>query len=357
MESSTHYFGAGPAALPADVKQQVQKDVLQYSGTPVSILELSHRSEEFLTILNRSRVLLRSLYAIPENYQILFMHGGASSQFDAVPLNILGSSRHATYINTGLWSRKASQLARKYAEIELIEGLQEKGNLISCIDSRQWMRNKKSAYVHVTPNETVDGIELDDIAGLNVPVVADMTSCLLMKDIDVSQYAVIYAGTQKTMGIAGLTIVIVRDDMLDQASPVTPDMFRYDLHAKENSIVNTSPVFACYVAQLMLEWVKQHGGISEMVTLANQRSKLLYDVIGESTKLLNNIDPQYRSSINVVFDAVDNNVIDSIINKSLEQGLTGLAGHRLVGGIRASMYNGTPIEAVTKLQKIIQEIT
>ena len=356
MEGSHHYFGAGPAALPDEVKQQAHKDLIQFQNSHLSVLELSHRSEEFSKILSQAQTLLRGLYSIPDNYHILFMQGGATSQFDAVPLNILGNSKHATYLNTGLWSKKAADLASKYTAINFIEGLEENNGVISCKKSESWDVSKQTGYIHITPNETVDGIELPDIADFDIPVVADMTSCLLMKDIDISRYGVLYAGAQKTLGIAGLTIVIVREDLVNRANPITPDMYRYDIHVKENSIVNTSPVFACYMAMLMLEWVKDNGGVKNMVRLAIERSQILYNSIDKKACLVNKIAPECRSSINVVFNSKDNNIIESIISCAQEEGLTGIAGHRLVGGIRASMYNGTPIAAVQKLSTIIQEV-
>ena len=356
MDSShSHYFGAGPAALPVEVKRRIQKDVLQYQNTPVSILELSHRSEEFSFVIAEAQKLLRSLYAIPDNYHILFMQGGATAQFDAVPLNLLGSAKHATYLDTGIWSRKAANLASKYTQVNLVPGLVQ-GDKICCVSSDQWVIDKETAYFHITPNETVDGVALDEVACLNVPVVADMTSCLLMRGIDVSRYAVIYAGAQKTMGIAGITIVIVRDDVLNRVSEQTPDLFRYDLHVKENSIVNTSPVFACYVTKLMLEWVEKSGGIEVMVNEAKTRADLLYQSIDRNPCLSNRVCENNRSQINVVFNSPQQNLISDFLVKAQEHELTGLQGHRLVGGVRASMYNGTPIAAVNKLSELVQQV-
>lgn len=356
MENSTHYFGAGPATLPDQVKQQVQKDILQFNDSCVSILELSHRSEEFSLILNRARASLRSLYAIPNQYHILFMQGGATAQFDAVPLNLLGKAKHATYLNTGVWSRKSAALASKYTSVKFIEGLEEKHNKICCVASEDWLIDKDSAYFHITPNETIDGIELAEVDYLEIPVVADMTSCLLIRNIDITRYGIIYAGTQKTLGIAGLTVVIVRDDLLNLVSKMTPDLYRYDLHVQEDSIVNTAPVFACYVTQLVLDWVAKSGGVAAMVTQANTRADLLYQSIDESSVIENNICQAYRSSINVVFNSVRKEVIDNLLVAAQKQGLTGLEGHRLVGGIRASMYNGTAMSAVQNLSKLIQQI-
>ena len=357
MNSCIHYFGAGPAALPNEVKQQAQQAIKQYQGSNVSILELSHRSDEFREILFNAQKLLKELYAIPENYHILFMQGGATSQFDAVPLNLLGTATHATYINTGLWSRKAATLAKKYAEIKLVDGLEQNDGSVQCLPSSRWDVKDDTAYIHITPNETVDGIELPEIPQLNAPVVADMTSCMLMKDIDVSRYGVLYAGAQKTLGIAGLTIVIVREDLLNRVNNVTPDLYRYDLHVNENSIVNTSPVFACYMTMLMLEWVSAHGGVKKMVAEARERSKMLYTSIDRNNLLINNIAKESRSSINVVFDCSKASHLEYILSQAQQQGLIGLAGHRLVGGIRASMYNGTPMEAVTALNNIIQNVS
>ena len=282
------------------------------------------------------------------------MPGGATLQFDAVPLNLVGKAKHTSYLDTGFWSRKSATLASKYIDVKLIAGLEQVDEKLCCIDSSQWKADKESAYLHVTPNETIEGVEFVGIEEMSVPVVADMTSCLLMQEIDVSKFGLIYAGTQKTLGIAGLTVVIVRDDLLGQISERTPDLLRYDLYAKQNSIVNTAPVFACYVTQLMLEWVSGNGGVAEMVKQANQRAELLYQAIDANPKFTNNVCQQNRSTINVVFACSQQSVIESLLSEAKQYGLTGLAGHRLIGGIRASMYNGTPLSAVKKLSELIE---
>ena len=355
--SPGHYFGAGPAALPAEVKQQINQAVIQYQDLPISILELSHRSDEFFRILDDARKLLVSLYSIPDNYHVLFMQGGASLQFDAVPLNLLGSMQHATYLDTGLWSRRAAKFAEKYAQVDLVNGLEQLGNKNCLLAQDKWKIKAETAYLFVTPNETVDGIALPEIESFEIPVVADMTSCLMMRPIDIARYGIIFSATQKTLGISGLTVVIVRDDLLARVSENTPYLLRYDEHVKENSIVNTSSVFACYVCKLMLEWIDQQGGVDEIVKQAEQRASLLYSAIDESEAWSNSICAAARSPINVVFDCQQKQMLEKFLSEAKQYNLTGLAGHRLKGGVRASMYCGTPLAAVEKLSELIRNIT
>ena len=354
MDHSTHYFGAGPATLPQEVKQKIQQDIHLYADTGVSILELSHRSEQFLSIINKAQTLLRDLYSVPENYNIIFMAGGASIQFDAVALNLVGDAKFASYLDTGFWSCKSAKFASKYTDVKIVEGLKKDSEKICCIKPEHLEVDEDSAYLHVTPNETINGVEFVDVKKTDVPVVADLTSCILMQDIDISNYGAVYAGTQKSLGIAGLSVVIIRDDLLDRVSDVTPDLLRYDLHVKENSIINTCPVFACYVAQLMLEWVANSGGIKAMVEQAKLRAELLYRAVDSNPKLVNNVCVDNRSAINVAFNSPDKIVIDELLARASQQGLIGLQGHRFAGGVRASMYNGTPISAVQKLAELIE---
>jgi phosphoserine aminotransferase len=340
--------------LPPEVKQQIQKDISLYRDTGISILELSHRSEQFLSIINSAQSLLRSLYAVPDNYQIIFMAGGATIQFDAIALNLVGDAKHASYLDTGFWSQKSAGLASKYVDVKIVQGLEEGDDEIWCVESEQWDTNPESAYFHVTPNETVNGVEFLEVKKMDVPIVADLTSCILMQDINISDYGAVYAGVQKSLGIAGLSVVIVRDDLLDRVSEKTPELLRYDLHVKENSIINTCPVFACYVTQLMLDWVTKNGGVKGMVEQANIRAKLLYQAIDLNPKLVNKVCEKNRSAINVTFDSLDKKVTENLLLAASQQGLIGLQGHRQAGGVRASMYNGTPIDAVQKLAALIK---
>ena len=356
MEISTHYFGAGPAALPQAVKQQIQSDIICYQNSNLSILELSHRSVEFAAILDNARMLLRDLYSIPEQYKIIFMHGGATAQFDAVPLNLLGAAKQMTYVNTGFWSCKAAELAKKHGEVNLVEGLVHDDGKICCVEPEDWVINKDSAYVHITPNETIDGVELKHIEDMPIPLVADMTSCLLMRPFDINQFGLVYAATQKTLGIAGLTVVIVRDDLLERVSNQTPLLYRYDVHVREQSLVNTSPVFACYVTELMLDWVIKHGGVEQMQLDAHERAEYLYQTIDKNSALINRVCAKNRSTINVVFDFLRKEMLDDFLNAARALGLHGLEGHRLIGGVRASMYNGTPMAAVKKLKALMQQV-
>lgn len=356
MGHQGHYFAAGPAALPPSVKQQIQDDILHYQDTSTSILELGHRSEAFANILNQARHYMRALYAIPDNYQILFVQGGATLHFDAVPLNLLGSYTCATYIDTGLWSAKAARSAQKYMQVETFKGLQSQAGRQSCIDPSEWVIHPDSAYVHFTPNETVDGINCANPIKSPVPVVADMTSCLLMRELNVADFGCIYSGAQKTLGIAGLSVVIVRDDLLDRVHASTPELCRYDLHAQHQSIVNTSPVFACYVMQLMLQWVSEQGGVSAMVAASRQRAKIIYEAIDANECWSNTVAPENRSVINAVFQGQSQAHVEKLLTQAEACGLTGLQGHRKVGGVRVSMYNGTPLCAVEKLADMIGSI-
>lgn len=357
MENSTHYFGAGPAALPPAVKQQIKADVVSYKDSRLSILELSHRSEQFVQILMSAKKLLRELYSIPAHYKIIFMHGGATAQFDAIPLNLMGASRRMTYVNTGFWSVRAADFAKKYGQVQMVEGLSRKNGNLCCVAPRLWEIDAGSAYVHITPNETIDGIELKEITDFQMPLVADVTSCLLMRPFDINQFGLLYAGAQKTLGIAGLAVVIVREDLLERAADQTPHLYRYDVHVRENSLVNTAPVFACYVTELMLEWVNAHGGVKQMHKEAQVRAQCLYETINKNSALINQVCAENRSSMNVVFDFVQNEHLQKFLSDASEQGLHGLQGHRLVGGVRASMYNGTPMKAVEKLNALMQRIT
>ncbi len=353
MLEQGHYFAAGPAALPMLVKQQVQEAIIEYGDTGVSILELSHRSDAFGQLLDSARNIMRDLYAVPADFHILFMQGGATQHFDALPLNLLGQAGLASYVTTGLWSNKAARLAQKYTPVETINGLAEDQGQHYCIDSSAWQFNPRSAYLHFTPNETVDGIQTADPIALPIPVAADMTSCLMMRAIDFSRYGLIYAGTQKTLGIAGLNVIIVRADLLDRKRADTPELYQYDFLARENSIVNTAPVFACFVMELMLQWIQQQGGIKVMEDASRARSEIIYQAIDNNPVWVTQVAPQSRSLINAVFAGHTSAQTEWLLAEAEACGLRGLRGHRKIGGVRASMYNGTPLSAVEQLAELI----
>lgn len=354
MVDQGHYFAAGPAALPMAVKQQVQDAIIEYGDTGLSILELSHRSDAFGELLSNARQLIRELYNVPANFHILFMQGGATQHFDALPMNLLGEAKIASYVTTGLWSNKAARLAQKYTAIETINGLAQQDGQSYCIDSSAWNVSADSAYLHFTPNETVDGIQTDDPIELSVPVAADMTSCLMMRAIDFSRYAMIYAGTQKTLGIAGLNVIIIRDDCLDRRRADTPELYQYDFLARENSIVNTSPVFACFVMELMLRWIQQQGGVKTMLDASRARSEIIYQAIDSNPVWVTQVAAPSRSLINAVFAGQTSSQTEWLLAKAEACGLRGLRGHRKIGGVRASMYNGTPLAAVEQLAELIR---
>lgn len=357
MNQRQHYFAAGPAALPDSVKQQIQLDIREYGNSGLSILELGHRSSEFAAIIEQARQLLRSLYAIPDEFQILFMQAGATGQFDALPLNLLSNKSLMTYVDSGHWSRLAAEFAQKYGRVQMLSALTESktadGVVVTASDRTDWQIAADSAYIHVTPNETIEGIQLADVTAAPVPVVADMTSCLLMRPIDFEHYDLIYAGAQKTLGIAGVTVVIVREDLLQQAAEQTPYMLRYDIHAQQQSIVNTTPVFAVYCVLRMLQWLQVQGGLAPMLAAANERSALLYQAIDAQPLTSNKIAPELRSAINVSFDISGEQRLQTFLAQAEAQGLLSLAGHRKRGGVRASMYNGTALSAVESLAEMI----
>ena len=356
MAQRQHYFAAGPAALPDSVKQQIQLDIAEYGNSGLSILELGHRSPEFAIIIEQARQLLRSLYAIPDHFEILFMQAGATAQFDAIPLNLLSNKSLMTYVDSGHWSRRAAEFAEKYGCVQRLSAVSEAKSVDADVmpsERADWQITADSAYIHMTPNETIEGIQIADISDANVPVVADMTSCLLMRAIDFERYDLVYAGAQKTLGIAGVTLVIVRQDLLQQATEQTPYMLRYDIHAEQQSIVNTSPVFAVNCVLRMLQWLKAQGGLAPMLAAANERSSLLYKAIDEQPLTSNKVSSELRSSINVCFDIAGEKRLQQFLAEAEMQGLLGLAGHRHHGGVRASMYNGTTLSAVESLAEMI----
>jgi len=357
MSQRQHYFAAGPAALPDRVKQQIQLDIVEYGNSGLSILELGHRSPEFASIIEQARQLLRTLYGVPAEFEILFMQAGATGQFDALPLNLLSNKAQMSYVDSGYWSRRAAQFAQKYGRVQMLSAVTERETAdavaVVASDRADWQLTADNAYIHITPNETIEGIQIADVSDACVPVVADMTSCLFMRPIDFKHYDLVYAGAQKTLGIAGVTVVIVRQELLQRAAEQTPYMLRYDVHAQQQSIVNTTPVFAVYCALLMLQWLQAQGGLPAMLAAADERAALLYQAIDQQPLTINKIAPELRSSINVSFDITDQQRLQTFLAEAEAQGLLALEGHRNTGGARASMYNGTPLSAVKSLAAMI----
>ena len=342
-------FCAGPAALPTAVLEKAQAEILDWQGKGLSVMEMSHRSAEFVSIAQKAESDLRELMAIPENYKVLFMQGGASSQFSMVPMNLLRGKNTADYINTGQWSKKAIAEAERYCDVNVVASTEDNG-FTSAPTQAELNLNPDAAYVHYTPNETIGGVEFDYIPETgDVPLVADFSSSILSADIDVSKFALIYAGAQKNIGPAGLCIVIVREDLLGDALPGTPTMFDYKIHADNDSMYNTPPSYGWYLAGLVFEWLKDLGGVKAINEVNQRKAKKLYDYIDGSDFYANPVAINNRSLMNVPFTLKDDALDKAFLAQSEEAGLLNLAGHRSVGGMRASIYNSVPEQAVDAL--------
>ncbi|MBL4796457.1 MAG: 3-phosphoserine/phosphohydroxythreonine transaminase [Oleispira sp.] len=342
-------FCAGPAALPTDVLTQAQAELLNWQGKGLSVMEMSHRSAEFVGIAKKAEQDLRDLMVIPDNYKVLFMQGGASSQFAMIPMNLLRGKKSADYINTGQWSKKAIAEAKRFCDVNV--AATTAGNKFTSAPSQEELQlNPDAAYVHYTPNETIGGVQFDYIPETNgVPLVADYSSAILSEEIDVSKFAMIYAGAQKNIGPAGLCIVIIRDDLLDDALEGTPTMFTYKVMADTDSMYNTPPSYAWYLAGLVFAWLKEQGGVKAMAEINQRKAKKLYEFIDTNAFYANPVAINNRSLMNVPFTLIDENLDKAFLVASEKAGLLSLAGHRSVGGMRASIYNAVEEKAVDAL--------
>ena len=349
-------FSAGPAALPLEVLEQAQQELLDWQGSGVSVMEMSHRGKEFMSIAAQAEADLREIMAIPDNYKVLFLQGGASSQFAMVPLNLLADKDKADYFLTGHWSKKAVAEAKRYGTVNLVADTSD-SKFTTIPVASDWKLDANSAYVHYTPNETIAGVEFDAIPDTgDVPLVADMSSTILSRPIDVSRFGIIYAGAQKNIGPAGLTIVIVRDDLIGKAGDAVPAMLNYQIHAENDSMYNTPPTYAWYIAGLVFQWVKRKGGLAAMAEINQRKAQKLYGVIDNSGGFYTNpVDKPYRSWMNVPFILSDAGLDESFLSETKAAGLVQLKGHRSVGGMRASIYNAMPEEGVDALIDFMQQ--
>lgn len=343
-------FCAGPAALPQAVLERAQAELLDWQSKGMgSIMEMSHRSKEFVGVAEKAEADLRTLMAIPENYKVLFLQGGASSQFSAVPLNLLDGNKEADYFNTGAWSKKAIAEAKRYASVNIVAS-SEAENFTCVPQTSSWQLSPNAAYVHYTPNETIGGVEFSDIPEVgNIPLVADMSSSILSKPVDVDRFGVIYAGAQKNIGPAGLTVVIVREDLLGKSLPVCPAMLDYKTAADNGSMYNTPPTLAWYLAGLVFEWLLDLGGLNEMAAINKRKAKSLYSAIDNSAFFSNPVARANRSLMNVPFILANSDLDKTFLREAEQARLFNLKGHRSVGGMRASIYNAVPEEAVDAL--------
>lgn len=347
--AQTYNFSAGPAMLPAAVMQQAQQELVDWRGSGMSVMEMSHRGKEFMEIASTAEADLRELMSIPENYKVLFLQGGASSQFAMVPLNLMGRTGEADYCNTGSWSKKAIAEGKRYGQVNICASAESDGfNQVPEFD--QWKLSNAAAYVHITPNETIGGVEFNGLPNTgDVPLVADMSSTILSRPVDVTQYGIIYAGAQKNIGPAGLTIAIVRDDLIGGAKDNCPAMMNYATHADADSMYNTPPTYSWYLAGLVFQWLKQKGGLDAMAEINQRKAEKLYAAIEANDFYSNPVKVANRSWMNVPFILKDPDLDATFLAEAKQAGLVTLKGHRSVGGMRASIYNAMPEEGVDAL--------
>lgn len=346
--SRVYNFSAGPATLPLAVLEQAKTELLDWHKLGMSVMEISHRSDAFMEVASEAETNLRELLNIPQNYKVLFLQGGARSQFAMVPMNLLRGKTTADYLDIGIWSGLALNEAKRYCDVRVVASA-ESSHYTTIPDVQNWDINPDAAYFHYVDNETINGVEFPFIPQVPSLLVSDMSSNILSRPIDVSRFALIYAGAQKNMGPAGVTIVIVREDLIDDPHPLTPSMFRYALHAKEGSMYNTPPTFAWYMVGLVLKWLKAQGGVAEIAKQNQRKADKLYNYLDQSDFYFNSIDPSYRSRMNVVFSIGDPLLEKKFLLESTQGGLANLKGHKLVGGMRASIYNALPEAGVDSL--------
>lgn len=348
-------FCAGPAAMPEAVLRQVQEELLDWQGRGMSVMEISHRGEDFEKIAAEAEADLRDLMDIPQEYKVLFLSGGARGQFAMIPLNLLGGKREADYINTGIWSNYAVNEAKRYCEVNV--AADGKASHYTAIPAfSEWRLNPDAAYLHYTPNETISGVQFHWRPETGkVPLVADMSSTILSAPVNVRDYGLIYASAQKNIGPAGLSIVIIREDLLDRASPLTPSIFHYQQQAEQRSFANTPPTFAWYLSGLVFKWLKQQGGPAAMAVINQRKADKLYQLIDQSALYINTVAKDCRSHMNVTFELTRPELESIFLKEAQQNGLAYLKGHVLWGGIRASIYNGVPEAAVDALAAFMQD--
>ena len=352
---TTYNFCAGPAMLPTEIMLQAQEELINWHGRGCSIMEMSHRGKEFIKVAADAEQDLRDLLKVPANYKVLFMHGGGRGQFAAVPLNLLKAGQSADYIVSGAWSKAAAEEAHKFGTIA-VQGINQKNNGVrSLLAAKDWQINPNSAFVHFCPNETVDGLEFTDLPQTNVPLVSDLSSTILSRPIEVAKHGVIYAGAQKNIGPSGLTLAIVREDLLPAAGANIPAVLDYRLAAENDSMFNTPPTYAWYLAGLVFKWLKQQGGVEAMAVRNLEKANTLYQFIDQSAFYSNDVDPTYRSWMNVPFFLADERLNDLFVSNAEAEGLLALKGHRMVGGMRASIYNAMPLAGVQTLVSFMRE--
>ncbi|MDJ0905090.1 MAG: 3-phosphoserine/phosphohydroxythreonine transaminase [Woeseiaceae bacterium] len=352
--SRVYNFSAGPAALPLEVLETIQNDIPDWNGTGMSVMEVSHRSKEFVELAARCETNLRELLAIPDDYSVLWTQGGATLQMAMVPLNLAGPDDTVDYVQTGSWGKKALGEAQKFANARLIADASDR-NFTYIPDESTWDRSDDARYLHITSNETIAGVEYHQLPGGDVPIVSDMSSTILSRPIDVSGYGAIYAGAQKNIGPAGITLAIVRNDLLEPQRDNLPHLMMWKSYAESDSMTNTPPTFAWYVADLVFQYLQDMGGLDAMAEINQRKSEKLYAAIDGSDLYSNPVDKHCRSWMNVPFILADASLDAAFLEESKAAGLANLKGHRSVGGMRASIYNAVPEAAVDALIEFMAE--
>ncbi len=348
-------FSAGPSMLPESVLNKAAAQMLDYEGSGQSVMEMSHRSKIYQEIIDSAEALVREIYSVPDNYKVLFLHGGASTQFAAIPLNFMNGSGKADYIVSGKWGKKAYQEACRYGDAKCIATSEDKGYSYFPRITREDVR-PDADYVYYCMNNTIYGTLAPYIPDtVDVPLIADISSCFFSQPLDISKFACVYGGAQKNVAPAGLVIAIVREDMLGHARDITPTMLNWDIHAKNGSMYNTPPCYIIYICKLVLEWIKNLGGLEEMERRNKAKAKILYDYLDNNTMFKGTVVPEDRSLMNVPFITGDKDLDAKFVKEAEEAGFINLKGHRTVGGMRASIYNAMPIEGVEKLVEFMKE--
>ncbi len=346
-------FCAGPAVMPEEVLKEAKEELLEWNKSGMSIMEMSHRSKEYDSVANEAKNDLKELLKVPNSHEILFLQGGATLQFSMIPLNFSGQNSSADYVLSGSWSKKAVSEASKISNIEIISS-SEKERFTYIEDHSNWKISSESKYVHYVANETIQGVCLHEEPEIDKPLVCDMSSCILSGPIDVSKYSLIYAGAQKNIGPAGLTIVIIKKDMFEEENTDLPNILRYSKIAENNSMLNTPPTFAWYLSGKVFKWLKKNGGLSSIKIINDKKANLLYDYIDSSDFYSNPVRKNNRSIMNVPFTLSDASLDQVFLEEAEENNFLNLKGHRSVGGMRASIYNAMPIKGINELIKFMK---
>lgn len=354
--SRAYNFSAGPAALPETVLRQAQQELLEWGGERASVMEISHRGKAFESMAAEAERDLRELMSVPDDYRVLFLQGGATQHFAQIPMNLARPDQVADYIVTGAWGQKAVAEAKPYCRVN-VAASGEAGNFTSIPARADWKLSEQAAYIHFTPNETIHGVEFLETPEVgDVPLVADLSSTILSRPIDVSRYGLIYAGAQKNIGPSGLVVLIIRDDLLARSPSGIAKILTYAAHAKENSLLNTPPTFAWYLAGLVFKWMKAEGGMSVFAERNRRKAELLYGAIdGSGGYYRNPVDPAARSWMNIPYTLHDPALDEAFLAESKAAGLLSLKGHRAVGGMRASIYNAMPLQGVQALVDFMRD--